>query len=200
MKIINHIRRIVPILLLVTAAVRLSAQEKGQRAGEGVHKSIESSLSVRANLMRWATLTPDIGIEWHIDGKWGILLNGSYTSWRWNGKNRRYALWETTPELRYYLGEKRRGYIGAMFKTGSFNYKFSTFGKQGDIIGGGITGGYKMKLNDTLDLDFSLGLGCLHADYEKYTIINDVRVRRENGSRNWLGPTSAGVTLVWVIF
>ena len=52
------------------------------------------TLALRANLLRWATLTPDLGLEWRISPSWGILVNGSWTSWSWNDKDRRYALWE----------------------------------------------------------------------------------------------------------
>lgn len=87
-----------------------------------------------------------------------------------------------------------------MYKVGSFNYKLSGTGKQGGIMGGGITGGYVLKLNNALSMDFSLGLGYIHADYDKYVVINGVRVRRGSGTKNWWGPVSAGVTLVWNIF
>lgn len=127
-------------------------------------------------------------------------MNGSYTSWTWNDSDRRYALWEVNPEVRYYIGKEKRGYIGAMYKVGQFNYKFSETGKQGDLMGGGITGGYQLKLNRALSLDFSLGLGYVRADYEKYTVIDGVRVKRGKETKNWWGPTQAGVTLVWTIF
>ena len=157
-------------------------------------------LSLRANLLRWATLTPDLGLEWRICPSWGIAVNGSWTSWSWNDKDRRYALWEVAPEVRYYMGKEKRGYLGAMFKAGEFNYKLSGTGKQGDLIGGGITGGYLLRLNDVLSLDFSLALGYLNADYEKYEVIDGVRVRRGNDTKNWWGPVNAGVTLVWTLF
>mgnify|MGYP001661403502 CR=1 FL=1 len=99
-------------------------------------------LSLRANLLRWATLTPDLGLEWRICPSWGIAVNGSWTSWTWSDKDRRYALWEVAPEVRYYMGEKKAWYLGAMFKAGQFNYKLSETGKQGDLMGGGITAGY----------------------------------------------------------
>jgi hypothetical protein len=95
-------------------------------------------LSLRANLLRWATLTPDLGLEWRICPSWGIAVNGSWTSWSWSDKDRRYALWEVAPEVRYYMGEKKAWYLGAMFKAGQFNYKLSETGKQGDLMGGGI--------------------------------------------------------------
>ena len=157
-------------------------------------------LSLRANLLRWATLTPDLGLEWRICPSWGIAVNGSWTSWTWSDKDRRYALWEVAPEVRYYMGEKKAWYLGAMFKAGQFNYKLSETGKQGDLMGGGITAGYQLRLNKALTLDFNLGLGYLNADYEKYEVIDGVRVRRGNETKDWCGPINAGVTLVWKLF
>ena len=157
-------------------------------------------LSLRANLLRWATLTPDLGLEWRICPSWGIAVNGSWTSWSWKDKDRRYALWEVAPEIRYYMGEKKAWYLGAMFKAGQFNYKLSETGKQGDLMGGGITAGYQLRLNKALTLDFNLGLGYLNADFEKYEVIDGVRVRCGNETKDWWGPINAGVTLVWKLF
>ena len=157
-------------------------------------------LSLRANLLRWATLTPDLGLEWRVHPSWGIAVNGSWTSWTWSDKDRRYALWEVAPEVRYYMGEKKAWYLGAMFKAGQFNYKLSDTSKQGDLMGGGITAGYQLRLNKALDLDFNLGLGYLNADYEKYEVIDGVRVRKGSETKDWWGPINAGVTLVWKLF
>ena len=180
-----------------TEAAHTDAEEttpKIQKGPEQYH------VALRANLLRWATLTPDLGLEWRVNSSWSIVVNSSWTSWSWNDKDRRYALWEVMPEVRYYIGEKKAGYVGAMFKAGQFNYKLSETGKQGDLIGGGITGGYQFKLNKALSMDFNFGLGYLNADYEKYTVIDGVRVRQGKETKNWWGPTSAGVTLVWTIF
>ena len=156
--------------------------------------------SLSANLLRWATLTPDLGVEWRICPSWGIAVNGSWTSWSWNDKDRRYALWKVVPEVRYYMGEKKAWYLGALFKAGQFNYKLSETGKQGDLMGGGITAGHQLRLNKALALDFNLGLGYLNADYEKYEVIDGVRVRHGNETKDWWGPINAGVTLVWKLF
>ena len=177
----------------------LPREDNPQESVQSLSPTI-SQLSLRANLLRWATLTPDLGLEWRICPSWGIAVNGSWTSWSWNDKDRRYALWEVVPEVRYYMGEKKAWYLGAMFKTGQFNYKFSEAGKQGDLMGGGITAGYQLRLNKALALDFNLGLGYLNADFEKYEVIDGVRVRRGNETKDWCGPINAGVTLVWKLF
>ncbi len=67
-------------------------------------------------------------------------------------------------------------------------------------MGGGITGGYQLRLSKALDLDFNLGVGYLNADYEKYEVIEGVRVRRGSETRNWWGPINAGITLKWNLF
>ena len=46
--------------------------------------------------------------------------------------------------------KKRLAIVGAMFKAGQFNYKLSETGKQGDLMGGGITAGYQLRLNKAL--------------------------------------------------
>ena len=176
------------------------AKAEAERLSAGKAEDADSyTLSLRANLLRWATLTPDLGIEWRISPSVGIMVNGSWTSWTWQDNARRYALWEVAPEVRWYLGEKKAWYVGAMFKAGQFNYKFSGTGRQGDLLGGGITGGYQLRLNKALALDFTLGLGYLNADTERYDVIDGVRVRSGNETKHWIGPVNAGVTLVWKI-
>lgn len=80
--------------------------ETERLAAEATAKAKSHSLSLRANLLRWGTLTPDLGVEWRLNRHVGILVNGSYTSWTWNSNDRRYALWEIAPEARYYIGKE----------------------------------------------------------------------------------------------
>ena len=186
--------------LAMERAAAGSETETVSPSAEKAEDADSYTLSLRANLLRWATLTPDVGIEWRITPSVGIAVNGSWTSWTWQDNDRRYALWEVASEVRYYMGKEKRGYLGAMFKAGQFNYKLSATGRQGDLLGGGITGGYQLRLSDALSLDFNVAVGCLHADYEKYEVIDGVRVRAGKETKNWWGPVNAGVTLVWKLF
>lgn len=172
-------------------AARLAAE------AEAAAKTKPYCFSLRTNLLRWATLTPDLGVEWRISRHVGVAVNGTYTSWSWNGKDRRYALWEVSPEVRWYPGAKKRGYVGVMFHAGAFNYKFSETGKMGDLAGGGIVGGYQLPIGRRLALDFSAGVGCTHADYDTYRVIDGVRVRQGSAVKNYWGVNHLTVGLVW---
>lgn len=87
-------------------------------AGSAEYQEYKSSFSLRANLLRWATLTPDLGVEWRINRNIGILVNGTWTSWSWSDKDRRYALWKFSPEVRYYTGVTKVKF------EGSYEYKY----------------------------------------------------------------------------
>lgn len=156
----------------------------------------KESVALRANLLRWATLTPDIGIEHTMSDRWSVMLGGSWTHLSWDNKARHYGLWEAAGELRRYLGDARRAYLGGQIKIGQYNYKFSTTGNQGDICGLGLTGGYKLPLGSSpFALDFTLGLGYLHVEYEKYGVDTGIRVKSRKGEKGYWGVTNVGVVL-----
>lgn len=178
----------------VTTPTEIEEQDKSI---EPKAQTCNSHISLRANLLRWATLTPDLGLEWQFARRWSIAVDGSWTSWSWDNKNRRYALWEVAPEVRYYFSESNKFYLGAQYKIGEFNYKLSSTDKQGDLQGGGITFGYKLPIGKSLALDFNVGAGCLHTDYETYQVIENMRVKDGDHTKNVWGVTDLGVTLVW---
>ena len=179
-------------------AERLAREEAARLAAGPARRP--GRLSLRANLLRWATLTPDAGVEWRVGGRWSVQLNGTWTSWSWDGKSRRYALWEASPEARLHLGASRRAYVGAMLHAGQFNYKLSGTGRQGDLWGGGLVGGCALPLGGGLSLDLTLGAGCTHADLDLYRVVGGVRVRTGSERRDRWGVNRLGVSLVWTPF
>lgn len=153
--------------------------------------------SLRANLLRWATLTPDLGLEWRVHRHVSILVNGSWTSWSWDNKSRRYALWKVSPEVRYYLGKQGKGFLGVLYHAGEFHYKLGKTGRQGDYQGGGLTGGYLLDLTRALSLDFHAGLGYTRSEYDQYKVVESTRVRQGSETKNYWGINQLGITLVW---
>lgn len=65
------------------------------------------------------------------------------------------------------------------------------------IRAGGFTGGYQLGLNSNLSLDFHAGVGYTYADYDEYTLINKVRVRKDCKTKKYWGINQLGITLIW---
>lgn len=164
-----------------------------------VHNS-DCRFALRTNLLYWLAATPNIGVEYKITESIGLLVNGAWSHWSMKDGDRQYKLWMVSPEVRWYLGESKHWFVGAEFHVGEANLKLNDTGRQGNMMGGGITGGYSLPLNDAFHLDFSLGLGYTKFDYDTYTQSNSVYVKKAIGlSKNQLMPTQAGVSLVWKI-
>lgn len=162
-------------------------------------------LDLRTNLLYDAFLTPTLGIEWHINNNIGIKLDGSFAFWG-NEHGRVHKVWVISPEVRWYMGDSRRFYLGAGANTGKYNIYRGMVGRlvsnntgyQGKMYGGGITVGYMLKMGNAFSLDFNLGLGYTRFEYDTFGISNEVRVYKgKNLTKNVWGPTQAGVTLVW---
>ena len=52
-------------------------------------------------------------------------------------------------------------------------------------------------MNSNLSLDFHAGVGYTYADYDEYTLINKVRVRKDCKTKNYWGINQLGITLIW---
>ena len=169
------------------------------------------NLDLRTNLLYDAVLSPTFGFEWHINRYWGVKFDGCFTHW-----GSRYGMvhniWFVNPEVRWYLKNTDRFYIGMGGNVGRMNiYRGVTgslffpedTGYQNSIFSGGITAGYKLILTRSFAFDFNLGLGYTHFKYDSFTVIDKTRVyqrvKMKDVTKNLLGPTQAGVTLVWKI-
>jgi hypothetical protein len=160
----------------------------------------KQGFSIRTNLIYWLAAVPNLGIEWKTSGGVGIFVNGLWSNWVWSNGEKQHRTWMLGPEVRCYLGESKNWFIGAEGHLGEFNFKFNDTGYQGGLAGGGLTGGYKLRLSKVFDLDFSLGLGYTRLEYDTYYRSAGYMVKKETGlEKDFFGPTQAGVSLSWKI-
>ncbi len=163
--------------------------------------------AVRTNVLYDALLLPTLGVEWRLDENVGIRLDGSLSWWGGNhGKVQK--MWLVNPEVRRYLLDKKRFYVGVSGSYGEYNiYKYmlggivsKDAGYQGKLWNAGLTVGYQLYLSRDFSVDFNLGLGYTRSEYDSFGMTDGVRVHKErNRTKNLWGPTQAGISLVWTI-
>ncbi len=163
--------------------------------------------ALRTNLLYWAGLLPNLGVEWRI-GRWfGIKIDGGYSDWKFE-QERSHKLWMVNPEIRFYLGQERRIYLGLGGNFGQADMSWRPFsrlynadhGYKGDFWNAGLVLGYQARLSRELSLDFNLGFGMSRFNYDTYQVSNTGRVDlAKDLTRDVWGVTQAGVTLVWRI-
>lgn len=163
--------------------------------------------AVRTNLLYDAFLLPTLGVEWRVNDRFGIKLDGSL-SWWGNEHGKVQKVWLLNPEVRRYMGGTKRFYLGVSGNYGEYNiYRYmiagirsKDTGYQGKCWNAGITAGYRLILPRNLSFDFNLGLGYTRFDYDSFGMTDGVRVNKErNQSKNFWGPTQVGINLIWTI-
>jgi len=156
--------------------------------------------NLRTNLLYWAAATPNIGLQWRITPSYGIKIDGGYSKWEYNGENKIQKLWFINPEVRRYMLENKRFYMGLGATLGEYNLKLGSTGYQGSVYGGALTVGYQLSMGRHFSCDFNIGLGAAHLTYDTFGVIDGVRVfKAKKVSKTIFGPTQIGVSLIWHI-
>jgi len=200
------------VSVIALAAMARPTQSHAQKSSSG-----DNSFFLRTNLIHWVTLTPDLGFEYRYKDTYAILLSGSTTPGLWTfDSGMRWGLSKFNLEGRYYTGVNKKWYIGLGYQQGVFNFynPVNNIGRQANLFALGVTGGYMLKLSESLSLDFNLGLGYAYLDYfQKYHRVtmngndmltlsstsNEVVFTVDRSKTVKLVPTvtQIGVSLVW---
>ncbi len=194
------------LLLPLLSAFSLFAQGKEETLVEMTELQptiCDSKINIRANLLYWTGGMMNIGVEYkQHESNFGFVLNGGYSPFGNTDWNHNLGGWFVAPEVRYYIPTNEQWFVGVELLASGYNYKLSDTGYQGSVIGGGVIGGYKLTLSDTFDMDFTLGLGYGHFEYDTYyhDESTDTNPYIEKGiTKNSLMPIQAGVNLIWKI-
>lgn len=164
-------------------------------------------LALRTNLLYDAMLLPTLGVEWRVNHRWGIRLDGSLSHWG-GDRGEVQKIWMLSPEVRYYLLRDRRFYVGLSANYAEYNLygylpgKFlpDDTGYQGHLWSAGLSAGYRLPLWRCLSADFNLALGYTRSAYDSFTAPYGVRViKQRDRKKNLWGPTQTGISLVWTI-
>ena len=164
--------------------------------------------AVKSNLLYDITSTINLGVEYKVAPRWTLEMSANYNPWSFSD-NKKMKLWMLQPEARYWLCSGFSGhFFGAHLLGGEFNYggmlpfgitpSSSGLGSkryQGWMAGAGIGYGYNWALGKRWNLEATLGVGYIHFGYDRfeYKTYGD---ELGSGSKNYLGPTKAGISLI----
>ncbi|WP_310556586.1 DUF3575 domain-containing protein [Flavobacterium sp.] len=145
-----------------------------------------SQTYVKINGVTAIALLPHIGVETSLSDKMTFQFDVSASFWKSvDGAPLRFALF--TPEVRYYIKEKYKGWYfgahigGAIFKLKKWNYKDLNLYQKGFSYFIGATIGYQKQISDKINLDFFLGGGNIQSSYKGYDIDSGIRYDIANG-------------------
>ncbi len=177
-------------------------------------------VAVKGNALYWATATPNLGFEFALADRWTFELAGGYNPWTFNKEgNLKAKHWLVTPEFRYWFCESFHGhFIGINANYTQFNISgmplpnvfidlcsnasapenFCKTRLYGWAVGAGITYGYQFLLSNRWNLELTAGFGWWYTEYDQFES-RKCGLFEQNVYRHALGPTSLGVSFVYLI-
>ena len=163
-------------------------------------------LAVKNNLLYDLALAPNIEVEIPIGRRWSLNTEYKCPWWLNSNHNFCYQLLSGGVEGRCWLGRRQERnrltghFVGLYAEGGVYDFQLQGDGYQGKYYGAvGVTYGYARQLARHFSLEFSFGIGYLTTEYKKYTPYEGDIVWTNSGRYNFIGPTKAKVSLVWLI-
>ena len=157
-------------------------------------------LAVKTNLLYDAILMPDLEVEYRIDDRWSVAVDGSVAWWKKDSRHKYYQIATIVPEGRYWFRTKRpwHGHYVGLFAGGSwYDLENGNRGYKGEFFMTGISYGYMFPVGRAVSLEAGLGMGFLHTVYEEYLPIDGHYVYQQTSRTNWVGPVRVKFAVVW---
>lgn len=163
-------------------------------------------VALKSNLLYDATSTLNLGAEAGLAPQWSLDLSISYNPWSF-GSNKKWKHFFIQPEIRYWLSERFNGhFFGLHLLGGPFNIGGSdlfglnkNYRYQGRALGSGLSYGYQWILDKRWSLEASVGLGYIHALYDKYECRDCGKKLESNRSNGFFTPTRIAVSILYTI-
>ncbi len=175
-----------------TTKSETTAEAKSRECGE---------IYLRTNLLYFAGGLINIGAEYRMSD-FGFLLNAGYSPLSSDSWDKNLGGWFVSPEVRYYIPKNDSWFVGAQILYGGYDLKISKslHGREGNVLGVGAMGGYKIALSKNFDMDFTLGLGYAKLDYDSYETVDGKRAYSDMGiTKNTFLPIQGGINLIYKI-
>lgn len=170
----------------------------------------QQQVVVKSNLLYDATTTMNLGLEIGLARQWTLDIPVNLNPWDFGDDKLRFRHWGVQPEVRYWFNERfRQTFVGIHAHVAEFNMgkwpdwpfiseNMQTKRYEGHLYGAGVSVGHSWILNKRWSFEASVGLGYARIVYDKYPC-ESCGSKLKEGSRNYIGPTKVGLSLIYVI-
>ena len=193
----------------------IPAPEPGPAMPEEEKMRCRGVFAFKTNLLYDALLVPNLGIEFYLGKNVSLAANWMYAWWKDDQRHWYWRAYGGDLGLRFWFGKKAKErrfaghHLGFYGQVVTYDIALGSRGQIGGVpggaiwdrtnFGGGIEYGYSVPVAKRLNLDFSIGVGYLGGEYTEYIPQDDCYVWQATKYRNWIGPTKAEFSLVWVL-
>lgn len=172
-------------------------------------------MALKTNMIFDALALPNIGAEFYLGRGWSAQAQWMYGWWDTDPSHRYWRAYGGELGLRRWFGSRAAAkpltghHVGVYAGIVTYDFEFGGTGIMGGKPRGtlwdrcnryaGIEYGYSLPVGRRINIDFTLGFGYLGGKYLKYDPLGSKYVWKSTHRLNWIGPTKAEISLVWLI-
>ncbi len=157
-------------------------------------------IAVKTNLLYDVVLMPSLEVEYRIDDRWSVAIEGDLAWWRNSPKHKFYQVAAIVPEGRYWFSTRKpwHGHYVGLFAGGTwYDLENGGPGYRGEAFLTGISYGYMWPVSRSLSLEAGIGIGYAYAQYEEYRPKEGHYVYQQTSRTNYFGPLKLKLAFVW---
>lgn len=174
-----------------------------QDGGYKLYRSMPN-FAVKTNLL-YDLAGFNLGTEFRIGSRYTLDISANYNPFKFNN-NRKFKHIVAQPELRRWLCEPFYGHFFGMHgHVGEYNVgnipfidPFRDHRYRGWLAGGGFSYGYHWLLGNRWSLEATIGFGYTYLEYDKFECA-ECGAKLKSDNRHYIGPTKAGISLIYII-
>ena len=170
---------------------------------QSAENDLQQRLAIKTNLLYDALLMPSLEVEYRINKRWSVNLEGDMAWWKNNGKHKYYQLATISPEGRYWFKTRKPWhghYIGVFTGFSWYDLENGNKGYRGEAQMAGLSYGYMWPIARRLSLEAGVGAGFLHTRYEEYLPKDGHYHYQQTKQTNYFGPLKLKFALVWCLW
>lgn len=157
---------------------------------------------LKTNIIYDCAIMPSLEIEYRINRKWSVGVEGNMAWWHNDNKHKYYQLATILPEIRYWIHRKNNlhGHYAGLFGGGGwYDLENGNTGYRGEGGMIGISYGYMFPIGKNLAFEAGIGAGFMTTKYDQYIPIDKHYVYEQTNRFNYFGPLKIKFALVWNI-
>lgn len=164
-------------------------------------------MAAKTNMLYDLGIVPNVGVEFYLGKNFSVAGNWMYSWW----KNDNVAwYWHTYGgdlAVRYWMGKAAKEkplaghHVGLYGQMITYDFEVGGKGLLADRWSWSVGAeyGYSLPIAYRLNIDFTLGVGYHWGIFEEYLPIDGHYVWQATKRRQYIGPTKAEISLVWLI-
>ena len=163
-------------------------------------KASAQVMEIGTNTLGWATLTPNLSMDFGFCQHWSVGVSGAINPFKYNeGRTSQY--WSVEPEARWWPRHQFVGHaVGVHALAGGFNMGMKNFRYVGNMYGCGVTYSYSWMFHKRWNLEGEIGLGYTRLDFSNVYDRQDQYTCYGPKTRDVGGITKLAVKVSYLLF